>query len=759
MPRPQPAALLQDGLAAHRGGDLAKAEHLYRAALAADPQLDDAAHYLGVVAQQKGDLAGSVRLIRAALARKPTATAWSNLANALWLQGQLAEAEHACRQALALDPTCGPALQNLGNVQKAAKRYDEAEATYARALALSPDNPDLLSNLGVVLGALDRPDEARAAFDQALAARPGFPAALFNLANLEAAFSDLDTALAAYDRLLAAAPAHADGHAARGAVLRRLGRGLEAEAAYAAAVAARPQDEKLHGMLGELRLELNLLEEAEAGVRAAMQRFPKSSDLNRILARARRMQDDGAGALAAIEAALALGASGGEMQLELGAAKRAAGDHDGAIAAYVQAVRLKPDLSVAYANLGGLLHEEGRSDEATRPLLDGLKVDPNLSELHVNLGGVRLSQSRFTDAMASFRAALAIKPDSPEAVFGVAVASMHMGELDAAIAGYEAALALKELPEARWMLGLALLKRGNYLRGFREHESRLLIRAKKKIARDFSQPRWSGQPLAGKTLLVHSEQGLGDSLQCLRFAPQVAALGARVLLQVQEALLPLLAGLDGPFEAFGPHDAPPAFDYHCPMFSLPTGLATTLETLPAAGGYLAADPALTATWADRLKDIPGLKVGVVWQGNPRADVERGRSFPLRALAPLAAAPGVSLVSLQKDHGLDQLDALPAGMTVQGLGFDYEVGSFADTAAILANLDLLVTCDTSVGHLSGALGRPTWIAVNAVGDWRWLTDRADSPWYDSVRVFRQAERGDWDSVAQAMAAALGALSEP
>jgi hypothetical protein len=303
------------------------------------------------------------------------------------------------------------------------------------------------------------------------------------------------------------------------------------------------------------------------------------------------------------------------------------------------------------------------------------------------------------------------------------------------------------------MLGLSLLKLGDYARGWREHDSRLDIRAKKKIARAFPQPRWQGEPLAGKTLLLHSEQGLGDTLQCLRFVPMAAALGGRVILQAQEAILPLLHGLEGRFEAIGPQDTPPAFDYHCPLFSTPGVFGVEPETIPAAEGYLTPDPVLVSSWRDRLAGET-FKVGLVWQGNPRADVERGRSIPLRLFASLAALPGVELISLQKEHGLDQLEMLPEHMAVRDLGLAYEGGSFADTAAIIANLDLVITCDTSVGHLAGALGRPTWIAVNAVSDWRWMTGREDSPWYSSVRLFRQPRRGDWEAVTARMAEVLG-----
>jgi tetratricopeptide (TPR) repeat protein len=745
-------ARLRDGLDHHRRGELDSAERFYLAVLAVDPDQAEAIHYLGVLAQQRGDLAGSVALIEQALARRPSATAWSNLANALWLQGDHARAERACREALALERGCAPAWQNLGNALKSQSRLDEAAAAYQRSLDLRPDHPDVLSNLGTVLTTLGRADEARAVLDAALRLRPDFAAAHFNLGNLLLTQGAFDAAAASYGRLLALSPEHVDGRRALAVALRQAGRPEEALEAYQAAIAQSPDDPAFRGAHAELLLELDRLAEAAHELDMALARLPDAPDLHRILARALRLSGDGDGAVAAVRRAIALGASGGDAQIDLGAALRTAGDAAGAIAAYARAIQLSPDLAVAYANLGGLLHEEGRSDEAARPLLDGLKIAPDLPELHINLGGVRLAQNRFNDARTAFETALSLRPDSAESHFGIAVARLHQGEVEASVAGFETALALKELPEARWMLGLSLLKLGDYPRGWREHDSRLDIRGKKKIARAFPQPRWRGEPLAGKTLLLHSEQGLGDTLQCLRFAPLAAALGGRVILQVQEAILPLLDGLDGGFEAIGPQDVPPPFDYHCPLFSAPGVLGVGLATIPAADGYLAPDPLLVAKWRERLTG-GAFRIGLVWQGNPRADVERGRSIPLRLFAPLAALPGVELVSLQKEHGLDQLEMLPDGMAVRDLGFDYESGSFADTAAIIANLDLVVTCDTSVGHLAGALGRPTWIAVHAVSDWRWLTAREDSPWYASVRLFRQPSRGDWAAVVARMAEVL------
>ncbi len=272
----------------------------------------------------------------------------------------------------------------------------------------------------------------------------------------------------------------------------------------------------------------------------------------------------------------------------------------------------------------------------------------------------------------------------------------------------------------------------------------------------FTQPRWDGTPLDGRTILLYGEQGMGDTIQFIRYVPRVKEGGGRVLVQCQNALLHLLSRTPGIDGLVGWGAAPPAFDVWMPLMSLPALFGTTVETIPAELPYVSIEPALIAHWRRQLAALPGFRVGIVWQGSPRHPWDRHRSAPLTAFAPLAEVPGVCLVSLQKGPGSNQLTDRPGGFPVVSLGdLQDTAGPFTDTAAIIANLDLVVTIDSAVAHLAGALGAPVWLALQRSSDWRWPLDRSDSPWYPTARLFRQTTLGDWAPVFRAMADALPA----
>jgi hypothetical protein len=274
-------------------------------------------------------------------------------------------------------------------------------------------------------------------------------------------------------------------------------------------------------------------------------------------------------------------------------------------------------------------------------------------------------------------------------------------------------------------------------------------------ARSYRQGLWTGeQDLAGKTLFVYVEQGLGDTIMFYRYALMAGEKGARVVLAAQDALLPLLRDAGAGIEVIGLGDVPAHFDYHAPLMSLPLAFATRIESIPAPVPYLRSRPERVAHWRARLAG-KAFKIGLCWQG---AKNIAGRSFPLAALGDIATLENVRLISLQKGDGADQLKSLPAGMTVETLGEDFDAGAnaFIDSAAVMQSLDLLITPDTSLAHLAGALGRPAWVALKHVPDWRWFLARDDSPWYPSLRLFRQPAPGDWTAVFAQMRAALAAV---
>jgi hypothetical protein len=381
-------------------------------------------------------------------------------------------------------------------------------------------------------------------------------------------------------------------------------------------------------------------------------------------------------------------------------------------------------------NRGIALTATGQLSEALRSFIRASVLDGTNADTHTNIGILLKMLGRHRESAASFDRALALKPNDASARFALAFLYLSLGE---------------------------------FALGWPRYESRFDVPALGNPPRRFKVPRWSGsEPLAGKTLFVHAEQGLGDVMQFCRYLPLLAAQGAAVVFEVMPSLRALLRTLPGAIRLIDRGEPLPAVDYYCPLLSLPYALNTRLETIPAQVPYLAAEPERAARWMERLRALPGLRVGLAWQGNLLVEKliwARGRSMPLATLEPLAHVPGVSLVSLQKGPGLEQLRAVPFADRIVDLGADLDPGedAFLDTAAVMAGLDLVIGCDTSIVHLAGALGRPVWTALTVSPEWRWLLDRSDSPWYPTMRLFRQTVDGDWSAVVTAMAQALAPLA--
>jgi hypothetical protein len=323
---------------------------------------------------------------------------------------------------------------------------------------------------------------------------------------------------------------------------------------------------------------------------------------------------------------------------------------------------------------------------------------------------------------------------------------MTLRRLDEARANFDQALAINaDFADARFNRGLTSLLLGDYAAGWSDYESRW-YRTVPDVRRLVAPyPVWNGEDLDGKSIIVYEEQGFGDVIQFCRFLPMLCSSGATVTFLVRPSLHRLLRPLAPAIRLVGDPPEDEHFDFQCALLSLPMVLGTTLGSVPSDAPYLFAEDELVARWRQRI-DGQGFKIGISWQGTPGRKIDVGRSFPLRCLDTIAAIPGVRLISLQKNHGLDQLAGLPAGMKVETLGeFDDGPDAFVDTAAIMSGLDLILTSDTSIAHLAGAMALRTWVALRYVPDWRWMLDRQDSPWYPTLRLFRQETDGDWQGV--------------
>ncbi|MCY2989818.1 MAG: tetratricopeptide repeat protein [Planctomycetota bacterium] len=515
-------------------------------------------------------------------------------------------------------------------------------------------------------------------------------------------------------------PLPAEGHNNLGVALAKQGRLEEAVGHYLQAVQLKPTYVECYNNLGVAMTDLARPAEAVAYLRRAL-------DLNPNYPLAHN---------------------------SLGIALAALGQLDEAQASYHQALRLRPNYANAYNNLGIALAAQGKLDEAVASYHQALRFQAdNVSALNA-LGAALAAQGKLDEAVASYEQARQSDPEYAETYNNAAVAHMQQGALDEAVAGYAQALQRKpEYADAHKNLSMALLLKGDLERGWREYEWRW--RCKDFSLPPYAQPIWDGSSLRGRTLLLQAEQGLGDTLQFIRYASLLQQQGGTVVAACQKALLPVLANCPG-VDALVNRDGPlPPFDVYAPLLSLPRILGTTLESVPAEVPYLFANPQLVDHWRERLREIPGFKIGINWHGRPGHGIWRQRNIPLSQFAELARLPGVQLISLQKGAGRDELSAVRDQFPVVDLGdeVDEAHGAFTDTAAIMLNLDLVITSDTAVPHLAGALGVPVWVALPFAACWRWLLQREDSPWYPTMRLFRQTEFGNWSQVFSRLLSAV------
>ncbi|MBM4220714.1 MAG: tetratricopeptide repeat protein [Gammaproteobacteria bacterium] len=429
------------------------------------------------------------------------------------------------------------------------------------------------------------------------------------------------------------------------------------------------------------------------------------------------------------------------------------GDAAAAVPCFERALALNPDFVVALNNRGMALVALGRPEAALAALDRALALQSNHPEALLNRGNALQALNRFEEAIAAYSRSLEGRPDNPDAHNNLGHALDASGRPAEAIASFQRAQALRpEFAAALWNEGVARLRQGDFAAGWRLFEWRHRALGARRLVREYQQPLWLGaEPLAGRTLLIHHEQGLGDTLQMLRYVPELAARGARVVIEVPTALEALARSVPGDPLVVAEGSPLPSFELQCPMMSLPLACGTTLETIPATVPYLAATAESRDTWAKRLGSATGRRIGLAWSGSPGHQNDRQRSIPLSLFTPLLELPG-EFQSLQREYR-DADRALLPGLSLRD--WSSQLATLADTAGLASQLDLVITVDTAVAHLAGALGKPVWLLLPSSADYRWLTGRSDSPWYPTMRLFRQPSPGDWPAVLRAVAAALAA----
>jgi tetratricopeptide (TPR) repeat protein len=550
-----------------------------------------------------------------------------------------------------------------------------------------------------------------------------------------------------YRAVLDVAPEHPGSHHLLGLVEHQLGRHEAALQSIKLAVALNDGEPNYHNNLGTVYRTLGKLDEAIACYRHAVGLKADFVAAFNNLGVALLQKGEFGPAQRALERALAAKPDYTSAWFNLGNVLAARDEHAKAVEHYRQALVLDPNHIDALNNLGGALTELGAWDEATACYLRVLALEPGNAAAHNNLGRVLAQRDELGAAIAHFREAIALQPLALDAHINLGNVLLEQGDPRAAHRSYERALAIDPQHEsAHWNDGLALLLQGDLAEGFRRW--RWNVAASKR----FSAPEWRGEELNGATILIHAEQGFGDAIHFARYIPWVSARGGRVIFEAPVELHRIFARIDGVDQVVAFGDPLPDFAWQCPLLNLPLAFNTTLRNVPSTVPYLRADPDSVAEWRRRIAG-PDLKVGLVWAGRPEHKRDRHRSMALAELAPLAAIPNVVFYALQKGAAVGEAEQAPDGMRLEILS--PLLGDFADTAAAIMALDLVISVDTSVAHLAGALGKPVWILNAYAPDWRWLEKRSDSPWYPTAELFRQDASRRWAPVVADVAAELRA----
>ncbi|WP_144152944.1 tetratricopeptide repeat protein [Paraburkholderia sp. BCC1885] len=634
-------------------------------------------------------------------------------------RGRTAEAETVLRRSVSLKPEV-MSLSDLGGILVAAGRREEALVQFDAALRIDSRHVVTLVRLGDTLLEMRRYAEALAAYDRALAVSPLVLDALSNRGGALRALARYQEALDTYDRALTVAPRSFESYYNRGLVLRDLQRYTEALQSYDQALAIMPRHPAILLTRGRTLIDLGRPSEALVSLNDAIASQPDFVEALYNSAIALERLGRANEAMQRCERVLALEPRHAGALISRGNALLRMAQCEAALSDYTLALEIESGSREALCNAGTALRYLGRYDEALRSYDGALALDEKFAEAWSNRGGTLYQMCRAQEALESYDRATAIDPNYAEA---------HVGR------------------------AMLFLSEGDFTRGWPDYEWRLSDPKAAHRARILPQPMWRGEtPLAGKTILVHAEQGFGDTLQFCRYATLLAERGAHVVLEVHPPLKSLLMTLHESVQVVPAGELLPTFDCHCPLLSLPFAFATDQQSVPNRTPYLHPDRARVQRWENLLGSKQRLRIGLAWSGNREHVNDRSRSIGLATLMPLLEADA-QWISLQKDVRDEDARVLGDSGIVC---VEDEMRDFADTAALVQSLDLVISVDTAIAHLAGALNRPVWILLPDPAEWRWLRDREDSPWYPGARLFRQQTAGRWQDVIHAVRDAITEL---
>ncbi|MGZ5205311.1 MAG: tetratricopeptide repeat protein [Caldimonas sp.] len=641
--------------------------------------------------------------------------------------GDLPQATRCFRAAIELDPTQGGAYVPLGYALFEQGMTDDAIVQLKTAVTRQPGSPDAHYLLALAYRKQDRPKDAIRHFEAVLDIDPQVVEAYVQICQAQVQQGRMEAAAAIVDKGLALHPASAALNMLSGNLKLHAGKFEAAIASYGQALLLDPGSAEAHYNCGVAQRSVGRAEDALASFESALRSRPdyKAALVERatVLRELRRPEE----ALASFGRALEVDPDNPDLLNNCGLLQRELKHPGEALAAFDRALQSRPDFAEALSNRSLVLQESGLLEEALADCDQSLRLRDDLADVHANRGNILQELVRHEEALKSYARAQKLAPLAEDTFLNESLSRLVLGDLPA---------------------------------GWEKYEWRWQSHKAARPASRFAQPMWTGkESIEGKTVFFYAEQGLGDTIQFCRYARLVAERGAKVVLGVQEPLVPLLEGLEGVAQTVSMDEPPPLFDYHCPLLSLPRAFGTSLQSIPRGGAYIhTTGPRLAgrlATWQAKLGSRPHPKVGLVWSGNPSHQNDKNRSIPLANFVDIVSG-GASFISLQ-----NELREADAAVLKQRPDIEYvgpELVDFAATAALIAQLDLVVSVDTSVAHLAAAMGKPVWVLLPFNPDWRWLLGRDDSPWYESVRLFRQSRRGDWQDVLSKVAEQIRLLAK-
>ena len=643
-------------------------------------------------------------------------------------------------------------LLQAGLAHHRAGRLPEAVDCYASLLGIQPEHADALNLLGVVARQRDDLTASERLIRQAIAQKSDVATYHHHLAKTYALQGKVQEAAQSYRRALSLNPRDVDSMQLLAALLGEVGIWDEAVGLYEQLVQLEPHKAEWWYRVGQSLKGQGRLDEALAFYRHAIELFPDSTDGYFNLGKALFETGERLECLQCFRRVVAMHPEDAEAHNWIGQILHEVGELGPARHAYLEAIKLKPAFVEALSNLGALLMEIAEFDVSEALLRRVLQLAPGFACASSNLGAVLAKQGRFIEALEIFRQILLKNPIDSPTLCSMGFSLDALGDLEGARECFQ--LALKAEPNsalAQFNLSSHLLLDGNFAAGWLWYERRWDVRQFSGMLRPHPQPRWHGEEIAGRSIYLFAEQGFGDTLHFVRYALLLVERGAQVFLEVQASLVPLLRTLNPELHVstYGKEEIP-LTDWHCPLLSLPKIFGTDLSNIPAAVPYVHPDKGKVKQWAERILG-PELRVGVVWSGNPEHTRDRLRSVPIKEFYSVLRTPHVSFYSLQKGAAATQARTLTAEIRITDL--EPYLLDFSDTAAIIANLDLVITVDTAVAHLAAAMGKPVWIILAHAPDWRWLRERTDSPWYPTARLFRQRSSGDWFDVLEQVKNAL------